>query len=153
MSEEGAGLRIRAARVEDLGEIVALLADDGRGRRRERPGDPAYAAGFAAMQSQPGNLFLVAERDGRLLGCLQFTRIHGLSRRGATRVQIEAVRVAPAARGGGIGTALFEAAFARARAEGAALVQLTSDARRDRARRFYERLGFDATHLGFKREL
>lgn len=144
---------VREAGAADLDAIVALLADDDLGRGRERPGDPAYAAAFAAMSGQPGNLCLVAERAGRVLGCLQLSVIHGLSRRGATRVLVEGVRVAADARGGGIGAALIEAACERARAAGAALVELTSDRRRERARRFYERQGFEATHVGFKREL
>lgn len=146
-------LRIREAVAADLPQIVALLADDGLGRGRERPGDPAYAAAFARMQGQPGNVYLLAETQGRLLGCLQYTLIHGLSRAGASRAQIEGVRVAAEARGQGIGQRLFEAAFARARADGARLVQLTTDRSRQDALRFYERLGFEPTHWGMKRTL
>ncbi len=146
-------LSIREATEGDVDAIVALLADDALGRGRERPGDPVYRAAFAAMTAQPVNVYLLAEREGRALGCLQFTLIHGLSRAGAARVQIEGVRVAASARGQGIGAALFAAAFARAEASGARLVQLTTDLQRDDARRFYERLGFTASHWGMKRAL
>ncbi|MEM6354908.1 MAG: GNAT family N-acetyltransferase [Pseudomonadota bacterium] len=144
-------MRIREATAADLPEITALLADDGLGRNREEPGDPVYAAAFARMQAQPGNIVLVATGpDGALLGCLQLTIIHGLSRRGMTRAQIEGVRIAASARGAGLGRQLMEAAIARARVAGCGLVQLTSDKRREDAHRFYTSLGFEATHEGLK---
>lgn len=146
-------LTIRTAVEADLPGITALLADDPLGQARERPGDPAYGQAFHRMLGQPGNVYLLAEREARLLGALQYTLIHGLSRRGASRAQIEGVRVAAEARGRGIGEALVEAAIARARADGAALIQLTTDQTRDRALRFYERLGFEASHWGMKRPL
>ncbi|GMG82167.1 GNAT family N-acetyltransferase [Paralimibaculum aggregatum] len=146
-------MRIREAVAADVPAIVALLADDGLGRGREAPGDPAYARAFAAMQAMPGNVYLVAERDGALIGCLQVTLIPGLSRRGLTRAQIEGVRVAAAARGQRVGEALMQAAIGRAREAGCGLVQLTTDLRRADAHRFYERLGFEATHQGMKLSL
>ncbi|MEL6768715.1 MAG: GNAT family N-acetyltransferase [Pseudomonadota bacterium] len=147
-------MRIREAVAADVPAIVALLADDALGQTREAPGDPAYAAAFEAMTRQDGNTYLVASAaDGGLLGCLQLTVIHGLSRRGMARAQIESVRIAAAARGSGLGRALMEAAIERARAAGCGLVQLTTDKTRDDARRFYEALGFEATHEGMKRAL
>lgn len=154
-------MRIRPATEEDIEAIVALLADDPLGRTREVPGDPAYATAFAAMARQEGNVLLVAvtEEDtagaakGALLGCLQLTLIHGLSRRGMLRAQIEGVRVAEAARGTGLGRKLVEDAIARARAAGCGLVQLTTDKRRPDAHRFYMALGFEATHEGMKLSL
>ncbi|MEL7137596.1 MAG: GNAT family N-acetyltransferase, partial [Pseudomonadota bacterium] len=144
-------MQIREATAADLPEITALLADDGLGRNREEPGDPVYAAAFARMQAQPGNVVLVATGpDGAILGCLQITIIHGLSRRGMTRAQIEGVRVAASACGAGLGRQLMEAAIARARMAGCGLVQLTSDKRREDAHRFYTSLGFEATHEGLK---
>lgn len=96
---------------------------------------------------------MVAVRDETIVGTLQLTLIPGLSRRGATRAQIEAVRVAGGERGSGLGTALLEWAIEESRRLGADLVQLTSDAGRVEAHRFYEQLGFTPTHLGFKLEL
>jgi ribosomal protein S18 acetylase RimI-like enzyme len=144
---------VREATEADIDAIARLLADDGLGRGREAPGDPAYARAFAAMSAQPGNAYLLAEAEGTLIGCLQLTIIHGLSRQGASRAQIEGVRVHADHRGQGIGEALFNAAFERAAKAGCTLVQLTTDRQRADALRFYERLGFEATHWGMKRAL
>ncbi len=144
---------IRHATAHDVPAIVRLLADDPLGATREQDTDPlpdAYWTAFAAMEAQAGNTLLVSVRHDDIVGCLQLTMIAGLSRLGATRAQIEGVRVAAAHRGEGIGEALIQDAIARARAAGCALVQLTTDATRVDARRFYERLGFEATHLGMK---
>ena len=147
---------IRAGRREDLPAVVRLLADDPLGATRERyaePLPPEYPVAFEAMQKQGGNELLVAELDGAVVGCLQLTLIPGLSRLGTTRAQIEGVRVDARARGRQIGEALVRAAIDRARAAGCGLVQLTTDRTREDAHRFYERLGFAATHLGMKLDL
>ncbi|MEL6335419.1 MAG: GNAT family N-acetyltransferase [Pseudomonadota bacterium] len=143
-------MHLREATAEDVAAIVALLADDVLGAGREAPGDPAYDAAFAAMAHQGANVILLAEEDGRLLGCLQLTIIHGLSRRGMARAQIEGMRVAAEGRGQGIGRHLVEEAIRRARAAGCGLVQLTTDKSRTDAHRFYADLGFMASHLGMK---
>ncbi|MEV5300545.1 GNAT family N-acetyltransferase [Amycolatopsis methanolica] len=143
-------IHIRRARRSDVEEIVAMLADDHLGAQREAPGDPAYLRAFEAIDADPGQLLVVAERDGDVVGTLQLTFIPGLSRRGATRALVEGVRVRSDQRGGGLGAALMEWAVEESRRRGCTLVQFTSDASRTRAHRFYERLGFEATHLGFK---
>jgi ribosomal protein S18 acetylase RimI-like enzyme len=147
---------VRAGRRDDLPAVVRLLADDPLGATRERyaePLPPTYTAAFDAMQRQGGNELLVAEVDGVVAGCLQLTLIPGLSRLGTTRAQIEGVRVDASARGRRIGEALVRAAIERARAAGCGLVQLTTDRAREDAHRFYERLGFAATHVGMKLDL
>lgn len=144
---------IRTATEADLPGIVRLLADDDLGRGRERYADPlpqAYVDGFRAMQRQGGNDLLVAEDAGQIVGCLQLTIIPGVSRLGATRAQIEAVRVDRSQRGRKLGEAMIRHAIDRARAAGCSLVQLTTDKARADAHRFYERLGFKATHEGMK---
>lgn len=149
-------IAIREARRGDLPRVVALLADDPLGAGRERPGeplDPAYAAAFEAMAAQGGNLLLVAAAGEEVVGCLQLVFISGLARAGMLRAQIEGVRVASTYRGRRIGECLVEEAVARARAAGCGLVQLTSDASRTDAHRFYQRLGFVATHVGMKLSL
>jgi ribosomal protein S18 acetylase RimI-like enzyme len=149
-------LSFRTAIRDDLPAIVRMLADDGLGKGREQPVDPlpqAYGDAFDRMAAQPGNDYLLAEIDGEVVGCLQLTVIHGLSRTGMSRAQIEGVRVAGSHRGQGIGEALFREAIDRAQAAGCGLVQLTTDKARPDALRFYEKLGFTASHEGMKREL
>lgn len=144
----------REARPEDLPAIVALIAADSLGAGRESPDDlTPYRAAFERLAADPNQHLLVAERNGELVGTLQLTLIPGLSRRGATRGLIEAVRVRADERGNGLGSALIEHAVEEARRLGAELVQLTSDASRTDAHRFYQRLGFTGSHVGFKRDL
>jgi len=146
-------ISIRRASAADLPAIVRLLADDPLGRTRERDEDPlpsAYLDAFAEIEAQEGNQVLVAVAQADVIGCLQLTIIPGLARLGARRAQIEGVRVAASRRGEKIGERLFEEAIARAHAAGCSLVQLTTDASRPDAHRFYERLGFTASHVGMK---
>jgi GNAT superfamily N-acetyltransferase len=141
---------MRRATAADLDAIVALLADDMLGAGREKPGDPAYAAAFAAIEADPNQLLAVADEEGRVVGCLQLSFIPGLSRLGMWRGQIESVRIAASHRGAGLGRRMFEWAIGECRARGCGLVQLTTDKARPDARRFYESLGFAASHEGMK---
>jgi GNAT superfamily N-acetyltransferase len=144
----------RKATLDDVSTIVALLMDDPLGAGREDPDDLApYARAFAQIATDPHQVLAVAERDGVVVGTLQLTTIPGLSRRGTTRAQVEGVRVRADERGTGLGKQLIEWAVEEARRQGCALIQLTSDSSRAGAHRFYERLGFTASHVGFKREL
>lgn len=145
----------RLATSADLPAIVRMLADDPLGAGRERdeaPLPPVYAAGFAAMSASGGRI-VVAELDGAVVACLQLTVIHGVAQLGLTRAQVEAVRVAAPHRGRGIGGALMRHAIGLAREDGCALVQLTTNAARTDAQRFYERLGFAPSHVGMKLSL
>ncbi|MFD3452167.1 GNAT family N-acetyltransferase [Streptomyces sp. NPDC058691] len=147
-------LRMRPVTPADLPEVVAMFADDELGRSRETPDDMApYLAAFERVAADPGQHVVVAEQDGRLVGVLQLSVIPGLSRRGATRSVIEAVRVHRSARGSGLGTAMIEWAVEESRRLDCAMVQLTSDVSRTDAHRFYERLGFTGSHVGFKMQL
>jgi ribosomal protein S18 acetylase RimI-like enzyme len=146
----------RRAGPDDLPRIVALLADDPIGRGRENAGpqlDTRYREAFAAIERDPNQLLAVAERGGHVIGVLQLSFIPGLSRRGMWRGQIEGVRVAADERAGGIGRAMLQWAIEECRRRGCGLVQLTSDKRRSAAHGFYEALGFEATHQGYKLSL
>lgn len=146
-------LSFRTATRGDLPAIVRMLADDGLGKGREQPVEPlprAYGDAFDRMAAQPDNVYVLAEIDGEVAGCLQLTIIHGLSRAGMSRALIEGVRVAASHRGRGVGEALFRHAIERARDAGCGLVQLTTDKARPDALRFYEKLGFTASHEGMK---
>ncbi|MEV7319926.1 GNAT family N-acetyltransferase [Streptomyces sp. NPDC093970] len=147
-------LEIRAAVADDVPAIVGMLADDPLGARRESPEDLApYLSALERLDADPNQLLVVAEREGRIVGTLQLTIIPGLSRRGATRSIIEAVRIHADERGGGLGTQFIEWAIEESRRQGCQMVQLTSDASRTGAHRFYERLGFTGSHVGFKLEI
>jgi GNAT superfamily N-acetyltransferase len=144
-------LEIRAAGPDDVPAIVGMLADDPLGARRESPDDlTPYLAALERLSADPNQRLVVAVREGRLVGTLQLSVIPGLSRRGATRSVIEGVRVHADERGSGLGTRLVEWAIEESRRAGCQLVQLTSDRSRTDAHRFYERLGFEASHVGFK---
>ncbi|MGW2814293.1 N-acetyltransferase family protein [Streptomyces sp. NPDC001415] len=147
-------LEIRPARPEDIPAIVAMLADDPLGAQRESPDDlTPYRAAFDRLADDPNQHLVVADRGREVVGTLQLTVVPGLSRRGATRSIIEGVRVHGAERGSGLGTRLIEWAVDESKRQGCQLVQLTSDATRIDAHRFYERLGFEASHVGFKKPL
>ncbi|MEU3546080.1 GNAT family N-acetyltransferase [Streptomyces longwoodensis] len=147
-------LEIRPAVADDVPAIVAMLADDPLGAQRESPDDLApYVAALERLSSDPNQRLVVAVREDRVVGTLQLTLVPGLSRRGATRSIIEGVRVHADERGSGLGTRFIQWAIEESRAAGCQLVQLTSDRSRTDAHRFYERLGFEASHVGFKLQL
>ncbi|WEH28595.1 GNAT family N-acetyltransferase [Streptomyces sp. AM 3-1-1] len=144
-------LHIRPATRGDISAIVAMLADDPLGAQRESPDDlTPYHQAFDRLDEDKNQHLVVAERDGEIVGTLQLSVLHGLSRQGTTRTIIEAVRVSAATRGGGLGTQLITWAIEESRRQGASLVQLTSNATRGDAHRFYKRLGFVDSHVGFK---
>jgi ribosomal protein S18 acetylase RimI-like enzyme len=156
MRVSNAGSVFRPARKADLPAIVRMLADDPLGATREQFFDPlpaAYERAFEAIEADPGNQLLVVELDGAVVGCMQLTFIPGLSRLGTTRAQIESVRVDSSARGHGLGEQMIAHAIQLARERGCGIVQLTTDAARANAHRFYERLGFVASHIGMKLDL
>ncbi|MFD4245612.1 GNAT family N-acetyltransferase [Streptomyces sp. NPDC058525] len=147
-------LAIRPATEADLPAIVAMLADDPLGATRESPEDLApYRSAFKRLAEDPNQHLVVAVRAERVVGTLQLTIVPGLSRKGSTRSIIEGVRVHADERGSGLGTRFVEWAIEKSRAEHCDIVQLTSDATRTDAHRFYERLGFAASHVGFKLQL
>jgi GNAT superfamily N-acetyltransferase len=144
---------LRDARRSEVPAIVAMLADDMLGSSREVTSEPlpeSYYKAFDALARDPNNRLLIAELNGEIVGTLQITFIHGLSRQGAKRALLEAVRVATPYRGKGIGEEIVRAAIEIARQAGCAMVQLTTDKSRKDAHRFYERLGFQASHEGMK---
>jgi GNAT superfamily N-acetyltransferase len=146
-------LLFRRARRDDLPAIVRMLADDPLGAGRETfttPLPACYDAAFAAIDTDPNNELTVAEAAGAVIGVLQLTFIPSLTHRGGWRALIEGVRVAAPFRSEGIGRQLFGWAIARAKARRCRLVQLTTDKARPDAIRFYERLGFVASHEGMK---
>ncbi|MEU5969230.1 GNAT family N-acetyltransferase [Streptomyces globisporus] len=144
-------LDIRPATPDDLPAVVAMLADDPLGAQRESPDDlTPYQEALQRLADDPNQHVVVAIRQNRVVGTLQLTIIPGLSRRGSTRSIIEGVRIHGDERGSGLGTQLIQWAVDESRRQNCQLVQLTSDVTREDAHRFYERLGFTASHVGFK---
>jgi ribosomal protein S18 acetylase RimI-like enzyme len=143
---------IRAARRNDVGVIVAMLADDPLGGARERiedPLPPSYYLAFDVVAQDPNIQLVVAQDgDGAVIGCLQLCILPGLSSKGASRALIEDVRVASHCRSRGIGEQLVQWAVAEARAKGCRLVELLTHHTRVDAQRFYKRLGFQPSHVG-----
>jgi GNAT superfamily N-acetyltransferase len=141
----------RRATATDLPAMLALIADDVLGKNRDADAsDPVYKEAFDAIDADRNQYLLLGELDGEVIAMLQITFIPGLSRRGATRANIEAVRVKSTLRSQGIGEWLMKQAIAIAGECGCALAQLTSDSRRVEAHAFYGRLGFVGSHVGFK---
>ncbi len=142
---------IRRARRDDVGIIVAMLADDPLGSGRERLEDPLLSSYFKAFESvdrDPNIHLVVAEEGGAVIGCLQLCILPGLSSQGASRALIEDVRVASCRRGRGIGEQMVQWAVTEARTIGCKLVELLTHDTRVDAQRFYTRLGFTASHVG-----
>lgn len=146
-------LIFRRAIEADVPDIVAMLADDKLGAARETTGPeslPKYLGAFRAIDADPNQFLLVVADRGRIVGTLQLTFIAGLSRGGLKRGLIEAVRVASDRRGEKLGEAMIAWAIETCRRESCGIVQLTTDKSRTDAHRFYDRLGFEPSHIGYK---
>ena len=147
-------MKFRKATKEDVSFIVQMIADDELGKLRENYQDPlpeVYYQAFANIDQDPNQeLTVVENEEGEIIGTLQLSFIQYLTYQGGIRAQIEAVRIRSDQRGQGIGETLFKWAINRAKEKGAQLLQLTSDKKRPDAIRFYEQLGFKATHEGMK---
>lgn len=149
-------LTFRLATTEDLPEIISMLADDVYGAQRESVTEKIsdkYLSAFKKIQEDPNQELTVAEINGNKVATFQLTFIQYLNFEGALRAQIEAVRTHSDYRGQGIGTKVLNYAINRAREKDCQLIQLTSDKRRTEAIKFYEKLGFKASHEGFKLKL
>jgi GNAT superfamily N-acetyltransferase len=149
-------LHIRRATLADLAMIVWLMADDQLGGQREHYSDAlpsSYERAFAIIDADPNNELIVATLNEQVVGTLQLTYIQYLSYQGSLRAQVESVRVDTSLRGQGLGSTMMTWAIARSRNKGCHMLQLTSNATRKAAHRFYERLGFVSSHVGMKREL
>jgi GNAT superfamily N-acetyltransferase len=146
-------IHYRQAQLSDLAELIHLLADDPLGAKREDISSPInakYLQAMAAIEQDPNNELWVVESESKVVGMLQLTFIPYLTHIGSWRCLIEGVRIVKQVRGQGLGEKMFVYAIERARERGCNLVQLTSDKQRPDALRFYEKLGFVASHEGFK---
>ena len=149
-------LQFRQAKLEDLPEIVRMLADDFLGQTRERYEDPlpeCYYKAFEEIEASKQNELTVAELDGEVIGTMQLTFIPNVAIQGGKRMLIESVRIDSKLRGQGIGKKFMEYAINRAKEENCIYVQLTTNSDRTDAHRFYQNLGFSASHVGMKLKL
>jgi GNAT superfamily N-acetyltransferase len=149
-------LIFRHATEADVPAIIGLLADDMLGASREALGVdsyPQYLTAFRVIDADANQFLMVVDDGTRIVGTLQLTFIPGLARGGLKRGQIEAVRVASDRRGEKIGEAMFNWAFEKCRREQCGIVQLTTDKARTDAHRFYDGLGFEPSHIGYKKKL
>ena len=149
-------LRIRIAKVDDLRAIVRMLADDLLGCTREKVEETIpenYIRAVREIEGDPNNELIVAELDNKVVGTFQLTYTPSLSFQGGKRCTIESVRVDTSLRGQGIGSEMMLWAIERAKEKGCVSMQLTTHSERKNAHRFYETLGFEATHLGMKLKL
>ncbi|QCJ44590.1 GNAT family N-acetyltransferase [Bacillus sp. S3] len=149
-------IRFRMATEKDLDAIVAMLADDVLGSKRERYEHPlptGYIKAFEAITADPNNELIVACDGHEVIGVQQITFTPYITHQGGWRATIEVVRTTTSVRGKGVGTKLIKWAIQRAEERGCHLVQLTTDKKRQDALSFYERLGFKATHEGLKLKL
>ena len=149
-------INFRVATKQDLDKVVEMLADDELGSTRERYEQPlpeSYINAFRAITSDPNNELIVAYQGNKLIGVQQITYTPYITHQGGWRATIEGVRTSSSMRGKGVGTRLIKWAIHRAKKRGCHLVQLTTDKQRVDALRFYEHLGFKATHEGLKMKL
>lgn len=149
-------VQIREATENDLKALIALFADDSLGGHGDTTDPEAlsdYRAAFARIAASPNETLYVAEHDAEVVGTFQTMITTSLTARGSSNMIIEAVQTRADMRGRGIGAAMIEFAVEKARVDGIRLVQLTSNAARKDAHRFYERLGFTPSHIGFKIKL
>ena len=154
--EMHSNLSFRVANREDVPTIVAMLVDDPLGAQREKfeePLLPSYYMAFDAIHSDPNNELIVATLSDTVVGVLQITFIPYLTYQGSWRALIEGVRVSKEFRSQGIGRQLLRWAIARAQQRNCNMIQLTTDKTRSEALRFYEELGFVASHHGMKLKL
>ena len=150
----GTDVVLEEATADDLPALIDLLADDMLGASRDgiRTDEDRrrYERAFAAIDDDPAHLLVVGRREGQVVATLQLIVTPSLSRRGAFRAVIESVRVSSSLRSQGVGGALVRWAVEEAGRRGCEMVQLSSDKQRTDAHRFYERLGFECSHEGFK---
>ncbi|MBX9743358.1 MAG: GNAT family N-acetyltransferase [Chthoniobacterales bacterium] len=147
-------LIFRRAIESDLVEIIKLLMEDELGKTRELLDQATiglYEAAFQKIDHDPNHNLMVIEWEGEIIGTVHLTLLPSLTLRGSLRLQVEAVRVAEKMRGEGIGAWMFQQIFEYAKKENVAIIQLTTDKKRERAKKFYEGLGFEATHEGMKK--
>ena len=143
----------RKATINDLRSIIELLVEDELGQTREQLSDTLderYIKAFNQISNDPNQYLMVVDLNDKIVGTCHLTIIPSLTFQGSTRLLIEAVRVSSAHRGKKIGEWVMKQTVQFGESNGASIMQLTTNKKRADAKRFYERLGFNATHEGMK---
>ncbi len=143
----------RKARIADLPRLIALILEDELGATRESKSSAVhenYIKAFNKIESDPNQYLMVVENGDEIIGTCHLTIMPSLSFIGSTRMQIEAVRVAGRYRGQKIGSWMFDQAISYAKEHDVSIIQLTTNKKRPKAKHFYEKLGFEASHEGMK---
>lgn len=144
-------MNFRKSKQVDLPEIIRLLFEDELGKEREEMSDlSGYQKAFDEILRDPNQLLMVVEEEGKIIGTCHLTLIPSLTFQGSKRMNIEAVRIDAAWRSRGVGEWMIQQALKIAQEKGCKIVQLTTNKKRPRAKEFYEKLGFKATHEGMK---
>ncbi len=147
-------MHLRKATLNELPEIIALLVDDELGSTREQLDtiiNPRYVTAFELINQDPNQFLMVVTNESKVvIGTCHLTLMPSLTFTGSTRLQIEAVRVAASYRGQKIGEWMIKEAIALGKTHGATIIQLTTNIKRPKAKSFYEKLGFESTHVGMK---
>lgn len=149
----GLNYHFRKAIQDDLYQIVSMMADDALGATRETVSDPvdqSYLDAFKAINQDPNQELTVLEFDGMVAGIMQLTFTPHITHHGSWRCTVEGVRISSELRGHGLGEKMMRYAIEQAQARQCRIIQLTSNKQRIDALRFYERIGFEASHVGFK---
>ena len=143
----------RRATIDDLSAIINLLVEDELGQLREKASDKLdqnYMDAFALINIDPNQYLMVVEESSKIVATCHLTIMPSLTFTGSTRMQIEAVRVSEKLRGHKIGEWMVAKSIEYAKLRSASIIQLTTNIKRPRAKTFYERLGFESTHVGMK---
>lgn len=146
-------MKFRKAVREDVPAIIEMIVDDDLGKLRENLQDPLpkeYYRAFESIDSNEDQELIVVEHEGKIIGTMQLTFLQYLTYQGGIRAQIEAVRIHRSQRGKGLGETFLQWAIDHAKERGVHLMQLTTDKKRPEALKFYEKLGFKASHEGMK---
>ncbi|MEO6151533.1 MAG: GNAT family N-acetyltransferase [Croceibacterium sp.] len=137
---------IRQAEADDAAALADLIG------QLEYQASAADVADRLVQIRGEGRDVLVAELDGRVVGCLT-TSLMRVLHRPAPVGRIAMMVVAEGLRGRGIGARLVRAAEAALAAHGCYMIEVTSHARRTQAHRFYEKLGYAKTSVRLARAL
>lgn len=146
-------LSARKATIDDLQAIINLLIEDDLGSKRESVSDKLdsrYIKAFELIDIDRNQYLMVIEKAKEIVATCHLTIMPSLTLKGSTRMQIEAVRVSEKLRGHKIGEWMMSHALKFAKSNNVSLIQLTTTIQRPRAKLFYERLGFEASHVGMK---